>query len=95
MPVVLCVSSIFRGAYAWDDEMTFETPPAHGSGPVDSRSTSLPRPRGRADGLDREWAGDIFKSDDELEAFLSDLRSNRGASNAEADPVDRFDEEAL
>ena len=42
-----------------------------------------------------EWVGDIFKSDDELEAFLSDLRSNRGASNAEADPVDRFDEEAL
>ena len=42
-----------------------------------------------------EWAGDIFESDDELEAFLSDLRSNRGASNVEADPVDRFDEQAI
>ena len=42
-----------------------------------------------------EWAGDIFESDDELEAFLSNLRSNRGASNVEADPVDRFDEQAI
>lgn len=26
-----------------------------------------------------EWAGDIFESDEELEAFLADLRASRAA----------------
>lgn len=29
-----------------------------------------------------EWAADIFESDDELEAFLADVRSSRNASLA-------------
>ena len=29
-----------------------------------------------------EWAADIFESDEELEAFLADLRASRDASTA-------------
>ena len=42
-----------------------------------------------------EWAGDIFESDDELEAFLSSLRSSRGGNLVGVDAIDRLDEEAL
>ena len=90
------VPSIFHGAYAVRDEMTFETSPT----PLRSARRFTIDELAAAQGVlplvsTEEWAGDIFESDDELEAFLSDLRSNRSASNVEADPVDRFDEEAL
>ena len=42
-----------------------------------------------------EWAGDIFESDDELEAFLSYLRSSRAGSLVGVDAIDRHDKEAL